>query len=192
MGPESASEPSEGADTATLAGRTAFSSHGKPWMIVLKPTPRGKAVDRLICRLTGHSFITFEFAKAAGQPYMRNNLLLTTIGSKTGALRTSCLPYFVYGDDLVVCGTKGGGPSNPFWVGNLEADPQCWIRIKRRQVPARARVAVGAERDAVFAEIATQHHGLERYQVQTRTHGRDVAMVMITPRQPVPLGERRG
>jgi deazaflavin-dependent oxidoreductase (nitroreductase family) len=183
MTSESAGETPEGLEAmSTPAGRLKFSSHGKPWMIVLKPTPRGKAVDRLICRWTGHSLITFEFAKAAGRPYFRNNLLLTTIGSKTGELRTSCLPYFRYGDELVVCGTKGGGPSNPFWVGNLVADPQCWIRIKRRQVAATARVAVGTERDEVFAAVARQHLDLERYQAQTTTFGRDVPLVMISPR----------
>ena len=180
MGLETGADAPEA--TSTLRGRVAFSSHGKPWMIVLKPTPRGKAIDRFICRWTGESLITFEFAKAAGRPYFRNNLLLTTIGSKTGALRTSCLPYFHYADELVVCGTKGGSPQNPFWVGNIQADAKCWIRIKRRQVPATARVAVGAERDAVFSEVTKQHPDLERYQAQTTKLGRDVPLVLIKPR----------
>lgn len=174
------------AATATLAGRVAFSSYGKPWMIVLKPTPRGKAIDRFICRWTGESLITYEFAKAAGRPYKGNHVLLTTIGSKTGELRTSCLPYFGYGEELVVCGTKGGGPANPYWVGNVEADPHCWIRVKRRRVAATARVAAGAERDAVFAAVAKQHPGLERYQAQTSALGRDVPLVLLRPRRPIP------
>ena len=179
-------DPDEGPDdapaTATLAGRVAFSSHGKPWMIVLKPTARGKAIDRFITRWTGHSLITFEFAKAAGRPYHAANLLLTTIGSKTGALRTSCLPYFRYGDELVVCGTKGGGPKDPYWVGNLRAEPRCWVRIHRRQSPATARVAAGAERQVVFAEVARQHQDLERYQAQTASLGRDIPLVLIALR----------
>lgn len=176
------------APTASLEGRVAFSSHGKPWMIVLKPTPRGKAIDRFICRWTGESLISFEFAKAAGRPYRRQHLLLTTIGSKTGALRTSCLPYFGYGDELVICGTKGGGPSNPYWVGNVAAHPQCWIRIRRRQVPATARVAEGEERAAVFAAVARQHVDLERYQAQTEKLGRDVPLVLLRPVGPLPPG----
>jgi len=163
--------------------RTAFSSHGKPWMIVLKPTPRGKAIDRFFVRWTGISLISFEFSKAAGRKYFGNNLLLTTVGSLTGELRTSCLPYFHYEDSLVVCGTKGGGPQNPFWVKNLVAHPQCWVRIKRHQMAAVARVSEGSERDAVFAEVAKQHPDLERYQAQTETHGRDVPLVLINLRE---------
>jgi deazaflavin-dependent oxidoreductase (nitroreductase family) len=168
--------------TATLAGRVAFSSHGKPWMIVLKPTPRGKAIDRFITRWTGMSLISYEFAKAAGRPYHREHVLLTTIGSQSGQLRTSCLPFFRYGDDLVVCGTKGGGPKNPFWVGNIEADNRCWVRINRRDSAATARVATGAERAAVFAEVARQHPDLERYQAQTEPLGRDIPLVLLTLR----------
>ena len=170
--------------TSTLQGRVSFSSHGRPWMIVLKPTPRGKAVDRFITRWTGQSLISFEFAKAAGRPYHRDHLLLTTIGSASGALRTSCLPFYRYQDDLVVCGTKGGGPDDPFWAGNLAADPQCWVRINRRQTPAVGRVALGEERAAVFAAVAQQHPDLERYQEQTSSLGRDVPLVLLHLRTP--------
>jgi deazaflavin-dependent oxidoreductase (nitroreductase family) len=172
--------------TTTLEQRIAFSSHGRPWLIVMKPTPRGKAIDRFIARWTGESLLSLEFAKAAGRPYLRHHLLLTTIGSKTGEQRTSLLPYFRYGDELVVCGTKGGGPLNPYWVGNIAADPHCWIRIRRRLIPAVARVTAGAERQAVFAEVAKQHLDLERYQAQTEKLGRDIPLVLITPRGPLP------
>ena len=128
------------------------------------------------------SLISYEFAKAAGRPYHRDHVLLTTIGSQSGQLRTSCLPFFRYGDDLVVCGTKGGGPKNPYWVGNIEADHRCWVRINRRDRAATARVATGPERAAVFAEVAAQHPDLERYQAQTEPLGRDIPLVLITVR----------
>ena len=170
----------------SLAARVAFSSGGKPWMIVLKPTPRGRAIDRAIVRWTGFSPMTFEFAKATGKPYHRPHLLLTTIGKRSGALRTSCLPYFRYEDKLVVCGTAGGGPKDPQWAWNLRADEHVWIRVKRKLIPATAYVATGAERERVFEVVATQHLGLRRYQEQTTKNGRDVAMVMITPKEPLP------
>jgi len=164
------------------AARLRFSSHGRPWMIVLRPTPRGKAIDRFIVRWTGFSPMTYQFAKAGRVPYHKPHLLLTTIGSKSGQLRTSCLPYFSYGDYLVVCGSKGGGPRNPFWSGNIKANPQCWIRIKRRLIPAVGRIAEGDEREKVFAVVAEQHPGLRRYQEQTSAYGRDVPLVLLTPR----------
>jgi deazaflavin-dependent oxidoreductase (nitroreductase family) len=171
-------EPAPG--TATLGGRVSFSAHGRPWMIVMKPTRRGKAVDRALVRWTGFSLISFEFAKAAGRPYHHDHLLLTSIGWRSGALVTSCLPFYRHGADLVVCGTKGGGPSDPFWVKNIEADPRCWIRVDRRQFPATARVSDGSERTRVFESVARKHPDLERYQAQTTQLGRDVPLVLLT------------
>ena len=170
--------------TGSLGGRVMFSSHGRPWMIVLKPTRRGKAIDRALVRWTGFSLISFEFAKAAGRPYHRDHLLLTSIGWQTGALRTSCLPFYRYGEELVVCGTKGGGPDDPYWARNLAAEPRCWVRVNRRQVPATARVSTGAERASVFEAVADQHPDLRRYQEQTTQLGRDVPLVLIAVNQP--------
>jgi deazaflavin-dependent oxidoreductase (nitroreductase family) len=166
--------------TATLGGRVNFSAHGRPWVIVMKPTPRGKAIDRALVRWAGFSLISYEFAKAAGRPYHRDHLLLTSIGWRSGNLVTSCLPFYRHGEDLVVCGTKGGGPSDPFWVKNLEAEPRCWIRVNRRQTAATARVSAGSERTRVFESVARQHPDLERYQAQTTQLGRDVPLVLLT------------
>ena len=170
----------------SLAARVNFSSGGKPWMIVLKPTPRGRKIDRFIVRWTGFSPMTFEFAKATGKAYHRPHLLLTTIGKRSGELRTSCLPFFRYEDKLVVCGTAGGGPKDPQWAWNIRANEHIWIRIKRKLIPATAYVATGEERARIFEVVATQHKGLERYQEQTTKNGRDVAMVVITPKAPIP------
>ena len=170
----------------SLAARTNFSSGGRPWMILLKPTPRGRAIDRFIVRWTGFSPMTFEFAKATKKAYHRPHMLLTTIGKRTGELRTSCLPFFRYEDKLVVCGTAGGGPKDPQWAWNIRADGHVWIRIKRKLIPATAYVATGEERARIFEVVATQHQGLERYQEQTTKNGRDVAMVVITPKAPIP------
>ncbi|HEY2563666.1 MAG TPA: nitroreductase/quinone reductase family protein [Acidimicrobiales bacterium] len=167
--------------TATLGGRVSFSAHGRPWMIVMKPTRRGKAIDRALVRWTGFSLVSFEFAQAAGRPYHRDHLLLTSIGWRSGDLRTSCLPFYRHGQDLVVCGTKGGGPTDPFWVKNLEAEPRCWIRVNRIQTPATARVSAGSERAEVFESVAEQHPDLRRYQDQTALLGRDVPLVLLTP-----------
>jgi deazaflavin-dependent oxidoreductase (nitroreductase family) len=177
-----AASPGPGQEEDSPAARLRFSSHGRPWMIVLRPTPRGKAIDRFIVRWTGFSPMTYQFAKAGRVPYHKPHLLLTTIGSKSGQLRTSCLPYFSYGDYLVVCGSKGGGPRNPFWSSNIKANPQCWIRINRRLIPAVGRIAEGDEREKVFAVVAEQHRGLRRYQEQTSAYGRDVPLVLLTPR----------
>jgi deazaflavin-dependent oxidoreductase (nitroreductase family) len=172
------------ADTSDLAGRQRFSARGRTWLIVLRP-PWGQPVDRFVVRLTGFSPMTFQYAVATGMPVRRafrgarQVLMLTTIGRRSGRLRTTVLPYFRFGDDLVICGSNGGGPTDPQWAGNVRANGHVWIRVGRRQRPARAHVAVGEERDAMFPVVARQHDGLERYQRQASKYDRDVPLVRL-------------
>ena len=153
-------------------------------MIVLR-APWGQPVDRFVVRWTGFSPMTFQYAAAAGAPLRqaaadaRRALLLTTVGRRSGLLRTTVLPYFDLGEDVVICGTAGGGPHDPQWVGNVRADSRVWVRIDRVVRAATAHVAKGAERDEVFEVVARQHTGLRRYQKQAGTHGREVPLVVI-------------
>lgn len=175
------------AKTDDVKSRQRFSARGRTWMIVLRP-PWGQPIDRAAVRWTGFSPMTFQYALAAGAGFAdsvkraRDALLVTTIGSKTRQLRTTVLPYFRHDGDLVICGTNGGGPRDPHWVDNIRANGQVWIRVDRKLLPADARVAEGEERERVFEAIAPQHGGLRRYQKQASTHGRDVPLVLITPR----------
>ncbi len=161
---------------------TRFSSGGRGHWIILRGA-WGRAIDRWLVRWTGWSMITWQYTRAAGRPY-QPSLLLTTIGRKTGLLRGSVLPYYPVDGALVVCGTRGGGPYDPLWVGNVVADPHCWLRVGRRLVPAIAHVAEGAERDTLFDEVARQHGGLRRYQGQAAMYGRQIPLVVLTPRVP--------
>lgn len=48
-------------------------------------------------------------------------LLLHAIGRKTGKETVYPLVAAPNGDDYVICGSLGGGPTDPQWVANLEA-----------------------------------------------------------------------
>jgi deazaflavin-dependent oxidoreductase (nitroreductase family) len=153
-------------------------------MIVLR-APWGQPVDRFVVRWTGFSPMTFQYAAAAGAPLRQaaadahRVVLLTTVGRRSGLLRTTVLPCFELGEDVVICGTAGGGPRDPHWVGNVRADGRVWIRLDRVARVATAHVAEGAERAEVFEVVARQHTGLRRYQKQASTHGREVPLVVI-------------
>jgi len=163
---------------------TRFSAGGRTRLILLRGG-WGRAIDRFLVRWTGWSMITWQYTHAAGRAY-QPTLLLTTIGRKTGLLRTSALPYYRVGADLVVCGTRGGGPHDPLWVGNVRAHPHCWLRVRRHLIPATARVAAGEERVELFELVAPQHGGLRRYQKQASKYGREIPLVIVTPRGGLP------
>jgi deazaflavin-dependent oxidoreductase (nitroreductase family) len=162
---------------------TRSSSGGRTGFIILRGA-WGRVIDRALVRWTGWSLITWQYARASGRRY-QPTLLLTTIGRRTGQLRSSALPYFPLDGDLIVCGSRGGGPYDPLWTANLAADPHCWLRIRRRLVPATGRVVRGEERAVLFEKVARHHGGLRRYQEQASAYGREIPLVALTPRAEV-------
>lgn len=115
-------------------------------------SPAGAAFDCYVVRFTGHSLVTFVFARAYGVAY-NAPLLLTTMGARSGLKRSAVLPKFEAGANLAVVGSKGGAPTDPHWVYNLRANDQVWIRVGRKLRPARARIAKGEERSKLWREI---------------------------------------
>jgi deazaflavin-dependent oxidoreductase (nitroreductase family) len=176
------SQSTTGTAPQSVGERERFSSRGRTWMLILRGR-WGLKLDKLILRWTGFSVVTWQYAKAGGRPYTPT-LLLTTIGARTGELRTAGLPYFRVEDTLVVCGSNGGGPEDPGWAHNIRADGNCWVRVNRRLLPARAHVATGEERARLFERLSPVHGMLQAYQAAASRHGRDVPLVVIRPRRP--------
>ena len=149
------------------------------WIVVRGPW--GRAFDRALVRVTGFSIITWQYAKAGSNPYQAT-LLLTTIGAKTGQLRTRALPYYRDGARLVVIGSNGGGPKDPDWAWNIRANDAVWICVGRKRRPARAHIAQGDERVRLFEHITSTRDSLARYQERAATFGREVPLVVLEPR----------
>lgn len=166
----------------TSPERTAPRS--RSWMIVLRGA-RALRFDRWVVRWTGISLVTLQYSLAGRQRYTPT-LLLTTIGASSGRLWTVALPYVCVDDDLVVIGSRGGGPVDPKWAGNVRAAPQCWIRVRRHLAPATAHVASGDERARLYERITAVMPSTARYQQQAARFGREIPLVVIRPRAPLP------
>jgi deazaflavin-dependent oxidoreductase (nitroreductase family) len=137
----------------------------------------GAAFDRHVVRYTGHSFVSFAFARAYGVDY-NAPLLLTTIGARTAKKRSVVLPLFQAGKHLAVVGSKGGMRSDPHWVHNLRANPEVWIRVDRKLRPARARIAMGQERVELWREITALAPVYLSYQENCRKT-REIPVVVL-------------
>lgn len=94
-------------------------------------------------------------------------LLLTTIGAKSGQVRTNPVAYTTDGDHIIIMASKGGAPTNPDWYYNLKANPMVTVELGREQFQARAVVAEGAERDRLFRQMAEVMPGFADYQRNT-------------------------
>ncbi|MGD1241394.1 nitroreductase/quinone reductase family protein [Mycobacterium paraseoulense] len=112
----------------------------------------------------------------------QHSLLLTTIGARTGVLRTVTLPFWAVDDRVGVCGSNAGAAKDPHWVGNIRADSRCWVDLRRRRVPALARVSEGEEREVLFDRIGPSHPHLHRYRDSAAKSGRELPLVVITAR----------
>jgi deazaflavin-dependent oxidoreductase (nitroreductase family) len=104
-------------------------------------------------------------------------LLLTTIGAKSGQLRTTPLLYSTDGDRLVVIASKGGEPTNPDWYHNLLAQPEATVEVGGERFPVRATIAEGAERRRLFDQQAAQMPFFADYE---RTAPREIPVVVLT------------
>ena len=98
-------------------------------------------------------------------------LLLHARGVKTGLPHTKPLVYLPDGDRLVVFGTNGGSPREPFWVRNVLSDPSPAIELGAdggtETVPVRAMQISGPERDELYARQVERRPGFAEYPKKT-------------------------
>lgn len=117
-------------------------------------------------------------------------LLLTTTGRRSGEPRTTALTYCRDRGELIVVASNGGSDRPPAWLLNLQAEPEVTVRVGRRVMPARARVATAAERAQLWPLVNRNNRGMARffhrgvrgrYDVYQRATTREIPVVIITP-----------
>jgi deazaflavin-dependent oxidoreductase (nitroreductase family) len=127
-------------------------------------SPAGWAFDRFMVRWTGWSPLSALFARAAGIKNESRNLALVTKGRTSGKKRTVALSYFEIDGHMLVVGSAGGAPQDPQWVRNLRADPSATIYVARKPRRVTARIADGAEREAIWRTLSAQVPTYAAYQ----------------------------
>jgi deazaflavin-dependent oxidoreductase (nitroreductase family) len=111
----------------------------------------------------------------AGRPL----LILTTTGAKTGLPRVAVLTYTRDRDAFVVAASKSGAPTDPFWFKNLVANPVVTLEAGGQTIEARATVAEGTDRDALWARHVEARPEFAEY--PAKTGGRVIPMIRLTP-----------
>lgn len=108
-------------------------------------------------------------------------ILLTTTGRRSGEKRTVPLAVTPVGPSVVLVASDGGAPGHPAWYLNLTAHPEVVVQRGRRAMPMLARVAVGTERERLWAAVVENNPGYARYQERTE---REIPVVVCEPRGP--------
>jgi len=107
------------------------------------------------------------------------NIVVSTVGRKTGKPRDVPLYAFEDGARLVVIGSNAGNDREPAWVGNLRAQPEVHLQVGRERRAVRARETEGEERDRLWALAANGYPGYELYRAMTHRH---IPVVVLEPR----------
>jgi deazaflavin-dependent oxidoreductase (nitroreductase family) len=118
-------------------------------------------------------------SSALGGPGILPTLLLTTIGRKSGEPKPLPLIYKEVAGNFVIIASKGGAPAHPLWFRNLEANPDCEIQVASRHFNTRMRIAEGAEREDLWAQLAEIYPPYDEY--QTSAGDRQIPVVVLEP-----------
>lgn len=115
-------------------------------------------------------------SSAVGGPGKLPTLLLTTKGRKTG---TPFLVPLLYGEvpnGVVIVASKGGAPADPGWYRNLVANPEVEVQVGTETFRARAKTVSGAEREALWQQMAKIWPPYEDYKKKT---SREIPVVVL-------------
>ncbi|WP_148573415.1 nitroreductase family deazaflavin-dependent oxidoreductase [Nocardioides caldifontis] len=134
--------------------------------------PQVTATDRALQRLTRGRVSILD---VAGLP----NITLTVVGRKSGAPRSTPLLAVPRGQDWLVAGSNFGGPKQPVWVVNLEANPDAEITVKGRTRTVRGRRLEGEERERAWQEMVVVWPNYDLYAERT---DRQIKVFELTPR----------
>ena len=113
-------------------------------------------------------------------------LILHTKGIKSGLPHAKPLVYLPDGERFVVFGTKGGAPTDPFWVRNVLADPEAAVELGDRTVPVRAVDITGPDADELYARQVERRPGFAEYKKMTSAGSRialepDLTVTVASP-----------
>lgn len=111
-----------------------------------------------------------QFRANGGQVrgFGRSLVLLHHVGARSGVERVAPAMGLRDGDAWLVAASKAGAPEHPAWFHNLRANPEARIETPDDgEVPVRARVLEGAERDAAWARFLAASPGFGDYEART-------------------------
>lgn len=130
--------------------------------VMPKFLPQIVATDKFLHRVTRGRVSILD---VAGLP----NLMLTVRGRKSGIPRSTPLLAIPRpgGRSHLIAGSNFGGPVQPVWVLNLEANPEAEITVKGRTYPVHARLLEGDERAIAWREMLAVWPNYAHYEQRT-------------------------
>ncbi|WP_156690442.1 nitroreductase family deazaflavin-dependent oxidoreductase [Mycobacterium sp. Marseille-P9652] len=115
-------------------------------------------------------------------PGMPPNLLLHTIGAKTGQPRTNTLTYARDGDSYLIVASNAGARRYPGWYHNLRAHPDCDINVGPKRLAVTARPVGPDDPDYPRLWQLVNANNSNRYTGYQRRTTRPIPVIVLKPR----------
>lgn len=115
-------------------------------------------------------------------PGVAPNLLLHTVGAKTGQKRTNTLSYFPDRGDYLVVASKGGDPKAPGWYHNLKANPDIEINVGPKRFAVTAKPVLPDDPDYARIWALVNKGNSNRYEGYQKRTSRPIPVVRLTPK----------
>jgi len=146
-----------------------------------RPGTRGARQPRGRLLLWFNKLTMRRIRRKGGQATGFNTLILTTIGRKSGAERTSPVGCFPGPDgSWLIVASAAGAPGNPAWYYNIAAHPdRIRIEVGGREVAVIADQLHDAERTPAWEQIIAAAPRFAQYQQKT---DRELPIIRLTPR----------
>ncbi|WP_406000158.1 nitroreductase family deazaflavin-dependent oxidoreductase [Streptomyces sp. NBC_00829] len=130
------------------------------------------ALDRAVHRLTR--------GKVLLSAQMLPGVILTARGAKTGRERVTPLACMPEGaDGWLLIGSNFGREGHPSWTANLLKHPDASVSWRGREIPVRARLLEGREREEAWARALTFWPPYATYQSRVE---REIRLFRLTRR----------
>ena len=94
-------------------------------------------------------------------------LMLSSIGRKSGLVRTHSLLYVRVDDGWVVIASNGGLDQHPQWYLNLLKNPNVQIQVGRKKFDVCAHVVDSKRREVLWKKLQSEWPYYNRYQEGT-------------------------
>ncbi|MBM4257040.1 MAG: nitroreductase family deazaflavin-dependent oxidoreductase [Deltaproteobacteria bacterium] len=113
-----------------------------------------------------HTFL-FRSIGLTGPGVMRQMLILTTRGRKTGREVSVPLLYIEENGKLYIVASFGGNDTAPGWYKNLVANPEVEVELHSKKQRYRTRTVSAEEKDTIWPKLLALYPTYADYQKKT-------------------------
>lgn len=121
--------------------------------------------DRFLFRATKGRASLAHFGAANTQ--VMQNLLLTTVGRKSGKRRDNPVLFLDHDGGFVIVGSRYGTETHPGWTYNLDADPQATVIVRGQERRVTARRLSEQELQQLWPELVKIYPAWQDYRERT-------------------------